>query len=67
MTEFVASTDLRGYLLAQRERVDQALDRFLPAEDHYPKTLHQAMRYSVFAGGKRVRPDRKSTRLNSSH
>src|SRR2546422_6403326 len=45
-----------------------------PGEDVPPPTVHRAMRYSVMAGGKRLRPilviagaDRKSTRLNSSH
>jgi geranylgeranyl diphosphate synthase type II len=36
--------------------VDNALDALLPAEDTLPATLHKAMRYSVFAGGKRIRP-----------
>ena len=36
--------------------VDAALDRFLPPETRRPTTVHQAMRYSVFAGGKRLRP-----------
>ncbi|HET7874086.1 MAG TPA: farnesyl diphosphate synthase [Methylomirabilota bacterium] len=36
--------------------VDAALDRFLPPETARPHTLHKAMRYSVFAGGKRLRP-----------
>src|SRR5690349_21969240 len=36
--------------------VDVALDRFLPPETQRPETLHKAMRYSVFAGGKRLRP-----------
>src|SRR5437879_7237439 len=36
--------------------VDAALERLLPAENDRPSLLHQAMRYSVFAGGKRVRP-----------
>ncbi|HEX4994679.1 MAG TPA: farnesyl diphosphate synthase [Methylomirabilota bacterium] len=36
--------------------VDAALERFLPAETLRPETLHKAMRYSVFAGGKRLRP-----------
>ncbi|MGO9271227.1 MAG: polyprenyl synthetase family protein [Terriglobia bacterium] len=39
----------------QRSLVDQALDRFLPAADAYPPSIHQAMRYSVTAGGKRLR------------
>ena len=37
-------------------RVDKALHRFLPAEKIAPQTIHKAMRYSVFAGGKRLRP-----------
>jgi len=37
-------------------RVDAALERYLPSEETPPVELHQAMRYSVFAGGKRVRP-----------
>jgi geranylgeranyl diphosphate synthase type II len=36
--------------------VDAALDVFLPPETERPETLHKAMRYSVFAGGKRLRP-----------
>ncbi|HTY80855.1 MAG TPA: farnesyl diphosphate synthase [Candidatus Bathyarchaeia archaeon] len=43
--------------MAERARaVDQALDRFLPTEALPPESLHKAMRYSVFAGGKRLRP-----------
>ena len=48
--------DLKAYLAERQQRVDQALARFLPAEDTLPASLHKAMRYSVFAGGKRVRP-----------
>ena len=40
----------------RRNLVDNVLDFFLPGEDQYPQSLHQAMRYSVFAGGKRLRP-----------
>src|SRR5262245_65409141 len=36
--------------------VDAALERHLPPETEPPETLHKAMRYSVFAGGKRLRP-----------
>jgi farnesyl diphosphate synthase len=39
-----------------RKRADQALDQWLPAEQTQPARLHQAMRYAVFNGGKRVRP-----------
>ncbi len=48
--------DLKNYLRGCLDRVDQALDTWLPAEDTLPVTLHKAMRYSVFAGGKRIRP-----------
>jgi geranylgeranyl diphosphate synthase type II len=37
-------------------RLDAALDRYLPGEETPPQELHRAMRYSVFAGGKRLRP-----------
>ena len=37
-------------------RVERALERVLPAADHTPQRLHQAMRYAVLDGGKRVRP-----------
>ena len=35
---------------------DEALERLLPAADQYPSSIHRAMRHSVFAGGKRLRP-----------
>jgi geranylgeranyl diphosphate synthase, type II len=50
------SFDLAAYMAERNRAVDQALDRFLPAESAPPETLHRAMRYSVFAGGKRLRP-----------
>ncbi len=49
-------TTLAGYLARQRGVVDRALDRWVPGEDIPPETIHRAMRYSLFAGGKRVRP-----------
>ena len=39
-----------------QSRVERALERVLPAGDHRPQRLHQAMRYAVLGGGKRVRP-----------
>lgn len=48
--------DLKSYLKERCELVDAALERFLPKETELPHSLHKAMRYSVFAGGKRVRP-----------
>jgi geranylgeranyl diphosphate synthase, type II len=37
-------------------KIEAALERLLPSADAQPPTIHQAMRYSVFAGGKRIRP-----------
>jgi geranylgeranyl diphosphate synthase type II len=48
--------DLKKYLNERCQLVDEALDRFLPGENELPVSLHKSMRYSVFAGGKRVRP-----------
>lgn len=48
--------DLKPYLISRRKEVDRALDRFLPAESTPPATIHKAMRYSLLAGGKRLRP-----------
>ena len=50
------SFDLAAYMAERARAVDEALGRFLPAESAPPETLHRAMRYSVFAGGKRLRP-----------
>ena len=44
------------YIAAQTARVDAALHRWVPAESVDPSTIHRAMRYSLFAGGKRMRP-----------
>jgi len=49
-------SDLKDYLKAQQKTVDSALDSFLPKARLRPATIHQAMRYSIFAGGKRLRP-----------
>ena len=48
--------DLKKWLEAQSTAEDQALDRFLPKASMKPATIHRAMRYSLFAGGKRMRP-----------
>jgi geranylgeranyl diphosphate synthase type II len=48
--------DLKKFLSEKRVLVDGRLGELLPPEDSYPRTLHRAMRYSVFAGGKRLRP-----------
>jgi geranylgeranyl diphosphate synthase type II len=47
---------LADYISAQQETVDAALSRWVPAETDNPPTIHRAMRYSLFAGGKRIRP-----------
>jgi geranylgeranyl diphosphate synthase type II len=43
-------------LAPRQARIDQALERLTPQETEYPQTIHRAMRYSLFAGGKRIRP-----------
>ncbi|MFK5926478.1 MAG: polyprenyl synthetase family protein [Desulfuromusa sp.] len=47
---------LQAYLQERNQLIDLALDRYLPRSDTLPTVLHAAMRYSVFAGGKRIRP-----------
>lgn len=48
--------DLSTYLSQQTARVDTALERLLPPAATPPATLHAAIRHSMFAGGKRLRP-----------
>ena len=48
--------NLNSYLKEKEDIINKALDTVLPKEDEFPQRLHKAMRYSVFAGGKRVRP-----------
>jgi len=47
---------LPAFFEEDRQAVELALERLLPAETTPPPSIHRAMRYSVFAGGKRVRP-----------
>ena len=47
---------LKAYLAARAKEVDAALDRYLPKAKEKPASIHAAMRYTVFAGGKRLRP-----------
>ena len=47
---------LADYLHEQSLLVDAALDRWVPPETEPPENIHKAMRYSLFAGGKRIRP-----------
>lgn len=48
--------DIKDYFKHNVTRVEQWLDRLLPGESEAPSLIHQAMRYSIFAGGKRLRP-----------
>lgn len=48
--------DLSAYLRERRLWVDDALDAYLPPAEQMPARLHEAMRYSLFCGGKRLRP-----------
>jgi geranylgeranyl diphosphate synthase type II len=47
---------MNSYLETRSRLVDRALDGFLPSAKTRPATIHEAMRYSLFAGGKRLRP-----------
>jgi len=47
---------LEQYLREKSSRVDAWLNRLLPVSTQYPVSIHKAMRYSLFAGGKRIRP-----------
>ena len=47
---------LKSHLASRTKSVNAALDRFLPSATTKPATIHKAMRYSLFAGGKRMRP-----------
>src|SRR5512137_134183 len=48
--------DIKSYLSKKRDIVDKALEALVPPAKTFPPTVFEAMRYSLFAGGKRVRP-----------
>lgn len=48
--------NLDEYLVARQRAIEQTLDRLAPPEHTGPEIIHKAMRYSLFAGGKRIRP-----------
>jgi len=48
--------DLSAYLNEKRQRIEAALDHYLPPTDAVPQTLHESIRYSMLAPGKRLRP-----------
>ena len=56
MTTTVTPLTISEYMKEQAAVVDAALDRWVPAESVLPQNIHKAMRYSLFAGGKRIRP-----------
>ena len=56
MAERGGNLDLPGIMAERRALVDAALERWLPVQAERPPKVHEAMRYSVFAGGKRLRP-----------
>ena len=56
MVNTPTATDAREYLTSRRALIDSQLDRLIPKEDLEPTVVHGAIRWSVFAGGKRFRP-----------
>src|SRR5262245_35695055 len=52
----MSKIDFRAWMSGVQEQVEAALECALPAADHAPGRLHEAMRYAVLGGGKRVRP-----------
>jgi geranylgeranyl diphosphate synthase type II len=48
--------NIKSYLTSKKSIVDKALDKLVPPANMFPTSVHEAMRYSLFAGGKRVRP-----------
>lgn len=48
--------NFKQYLQSRQRLVEEALQRWVPKEDTFPPEVHKAMRYSLFAGGKRLRP-----------
>lgn len=48
--------NFKKYLENRKNIIDKALDEYLPPEEKSPSMIHKAMRYSVFGGGKRIRP-----------
>jgi geranylgeranyl diphosphate synthase, type II len=48
--------DIKLYLAKKKEIVDKALEKLVPPAHAFPVSVHEAMRYSLFGGGKRIRP-----------
>lgn len=48
--------DIKAYLAAKKDIVNETLETIVPPATSFPPAIHEAMRYSLFAGGKRIRP-----------
>ncbi|HHU68757.1 MAG TPA: polyprenyl synthetase family protein [Thermoanaerobacterales bacterium] len=48
--------NLRQYLSERKAIIDESLDKLLPYDSEYPNIIHKSIRYSIFSGGKRIRP-----------
>ena len=56
MTQTATASDTAAAIAALRAATEAALEAALPPETAWPETIHRAVRYSLFAGGKRIRP-----------
>ena len=56
MLKKIEQVNLRKDIKDKLEYINMTMDRFLPRKDDYPKEIHKAIRHSLFAGGKRIRP-----------
>ena len=56
ISEIALTFNLHSYMERKRQDVETALDRYLPPTTARPETLHDSLRYSVLAPGKRLRP-----------
>ena len=50
------SVEAPPYMVEKRKIIDRYIDLYIPSPDEYPQALHEAIRYAVLAGGKRLRP-----------
>src|SRR6266487_4056914 len=55
-TTTATERNIVAYLSARRAEIDSELERLVPPGSRWPETLHRAVRHSLFAGGKRLRP-----------
>lgn len=56
MSQNSISSSLNDYFLEQSAQIERVLETWLPKESDYPQVIHEAMRYSILGGGKRLRP-----------